>query len=264
MKFMNIEKSVRNTDWSMQDLHSHPHYEIYFLAKGNRAFFLQNAMYKLSAPIILIIPPHVMHKTEGGAFERYNINVAPDYLDPFQKHVLKSKALTVITPNEKETEQLVNLLNEALDGELPSKYSECINQALFSYTILALDKINNSLIQPALSAENTIPPLVLKVIDYMNENYGERITLDALAKSFFVSKATLIYNFKRHTNCSPIDFLLNVRLTKAKEMLLNTKKSVNEISEACGFSSANYFGLIFKKKEKLSPAAYRKYQLSKT
>ena len=64
-------------------------------------------------------------------------------------------------------------------------------------------------------------------------------------------------------NCSPIDFLLNVRLNKAKEMLLHTKKSVGDVSEACGFSSANYFGLIFKQKEGLSPANYRKHEQTK-
>jgi iron complex transport system substrate-binding protein len=94
-------------------------------------------------------------------------------------------------------------------------------------------------------------------------HYAEKQTLESLAENFFVSKATLIYNFKKYASCSPIDFLLNVRLTKAKELLLNTKKSVNEISEICGFSSANYFGLIFKQKENLSPANYRKYQNSK-
>ena len=60
-----------------------------------------------------------------------------------------------------------------------------------------------------------------------------------------------------------MDFLLNVRLTKAKDLLTNSDKSVGEISDECGFSSANYFGLIFKKKEGLSPLQYRKNQQSK-
>ena len=50
----------------MSDLHSHNHYEIYFLVKGERSFFLSNKMYNLKGPVIIIIPPYVMHKTEGG------------------------------------------------------------------------------------------------------------------------------------------------------------------------------------------------------
>jgi quercetin dioxygenase-like cupin family protein len=69
MSFIELEKSVRTEEWSMNDLHSHSHYEIYYLTKGSRTFFLSNSLYRLTAPILIIIPPHVMHKTEGGAFE---------------------------------------------------------------------------------------------------------------------------------------------------------------------------------------------------
>ena len=62
---------------------------------------------------------------------------------------------------------------------------------------------------------------------------------------------------------SPIDFLVDVRLTKAKQMLVSTKKGLEEIAYLNGFSSANYFGLIFKKREGLSPLNYRKNQIAK-
>jgi AraC-like DNA-binding protein len=60
-----------------------------------------------------------------------------------------------------------------------------------------------------------------------------------------------------------MDYLLMLRLSKAKEELMNTEKSIKEISESCGFSSPNYFSLIFKRKENISPGNYRKYQNAK-
>ena len=95
MPFIEIEKSVRENEWSMQELHSHSHYEIYFLSKGTRSFFLSNALYQVTAPVVMVIPPHVMHKTEGEAFERYNFNVDAAYLDPYQKEVLETQALRI-------------------------------------------------------------------------------------------------------------------------------------------------------------------------
>jgi transcriptional regulator GlxA family with amidase domain len=139
-----------------------------------------------------------------------------------------------------------------------------VQKALFSCIILKLNQLEGSIEQPSASANNVVPSLVLKAIDYLNLKYAEKITLDDLANVFFVSKGALIYNFKKYTGVSPIDFLLNVRLAKAKEFLLNSKKSVGEISELCGFSSSNYFGLIFKHKEGLSPANYRKHQHTKS
>ena len=96
MPFIEFEKSVRKNDWSMHDLHSHSHYEIFLLCEGQRSFFLSNRLYILNAPTLIVIPPNAMHKTEGGPFERYNVNVSSAYLDPFQKDVLNKKKVSKI------------------------------------------------------------------------------------------------------------------------------------------------------------------------
>lgn len=262
MAFIEFEKSVKKNDWSMNDLHSHSHYEIYFLNKGSRHFFLSNALYKLTAPVLLVIPPHVMHKTEGGPFERFNINVAGTDLDSFQKESLEKKALRILSPSTEEANALTQLFEEVEKTDKRSKHAGQILHAYFSYFCVLLYNLRTER-NPDKKTENNMPPLLLKIVDYLNGHYQEKLTLDELAKTFFVSKATLLYNFKKYTNCSPIDFLINVRLTKAKELLTNTRKTVQEISELCGFSSANYFGLLFKQKETLSPASYRKLQNQK-
>lgn len=262
MTFIETDKSVHTNAWSMQNLHSHPHYEIFFLKSGERAFFLSNALFKLAAPMILIIPPHVLHKTEGGAFERYNINVSPNYLDDYQKEILSGKSLRVLKPSPLEMQRFVEHLEIAIK-EKNNKYGENITHALFSYLVFLLDKLPQDELVPKATVKNRIPPIILKIIDYLNEHYAEKLTLSSVAKSFFLSQTALSYAFKKHMDCTLIDFLLSIRITKAKQFLLNSKKSVEEIAELCGFSSANYFGLIFKQKEKLSPTHYRKYQNNK-
>jgi AraC-like DNA-binding protein len=124
--------------------------------------------------------------------------------------------------------------------------------------------INRYLGEGKVANRNTLNEIE-RAINYFNEHYAdtESISLDALSRELFASKTTLIYNFKKYTNCSPMEFLLSVRLTKAKEQLANTQKSVESVALDCGFSSANYFGLIFKKKEGISPSAYRKKQRTK-
>ena len=105
-----------------------------------------------------------------------------------------------------------------------------------------------------------IPAAILKVFSYLNTHYRENLTLDELSQKFFISKSTLNYNFKRHLLCTPMEYLTNVRLAKAKELLLNSKKSIAAVAKECGFSSPNYFGLVFKRKEHVSPALYRKIE----
>lgn len=263
MEFIEVEKSVREYAWALQNLHSHPHYEIYYLSKGSRTFLLSNALYHLTAPFLIVIPPHVMHKTEGGAFERYNVNVASTYLNDYQKTVFQNASLQIFKPTEKQNEEFIKLFDTLIQTDRHKKDGEYIFQTVFSYCVFLLAQMQRTKL-PKIAHENDVPPLVLKIIDHLSTHYSEKITLDELSQTFFVSKATIMYNFKKHMHCSPIDFLLNVRLTKAKELLLRTQKSVGEISELCGFSSANYFGLIFKQKENLSPANYRKHEWNKS
>lgn len=263
MAFIEIDKSVRKDAWLMNSLHSHPHYEIYFLNKGSRLFFLNNSLKRINAPDIVVIPPCVMHKTEGDAFERFNINVSEKYLDDFEKHVLSKIALKHLKPDQKQAEEILNVMNRLCSIDRSSKYGEKNFHTIFSYLIVLLNGTMN------FSEENThldkpvVPPVLLNMIDYITENYANQITLESLSEMFFISKGTIFYNFKRYANDSPIDFVINVRIAKAKEFLLTTNLSINEISEKCGFSSSNYFGLIFKQKVGLAPAVFRRHNKTK-
>ena len=204
-----------------------------------------------------------MHKTEGDAFERYNVNVSTDYLDPYQMSTLHSRALQFIKPDISQTKELKDILEKAISVDKREKYAPHVLHALFSYSVYLLQNLKNNPLPPNATAQNEIPALVLKVMDYLHIHYAEKVTLQDLASVFFISKAALIYNFKKYTNCSLIDFLLNIRLTKAKELLFKSQKSMEDIAELCGFSSANYFSLIFKQKEGISPMQYRKIQRDK-
>ena len=263
MAFIEVENHVENDEWSMHNFHSHPHYEIYYLTKGSRSFFLSNSLQKINAPNIVVIPPHVMHKTEGGAFERINVNVSNEYLEDWEKEILEKIALTHLKPDQAQNDDLSRIVDGLFRTDRKSKNGEKIFHTIISCLFLSLSSVAKSKDSYTKLEKFVVPSFVLNVIDFLTQHYAEKISLDTLSKKFFVSKTTIIYNFKKYVNASPIDFLVNLRITKAKEKLLSTDLSVNEISEACGFSSPNYFGLIFKQKEGLSPAFYRKHQLAK-
>ncbi len=263
MSFIEIEKSIKNEEWSMINLHSHSHYEIYFLKKGNRTFFLSNALYKLTAPVLIIIPPHALHKTEGDQFERYNLNVSSNYLDDFQTQVLEEKSLSVIKLTNDETVLFDSLFKQMDEVNKMQKYSDAILKTLSSYLILQISKLSSNTMSSTVSQEKSVPPQILKIIEFLNENYDKTLTLTELSERFFTSKGALIYNFNKYLKCSPIEYLLSIKITKAKEFLQKTDKSIGEIAELCGFSSANYFGLVFKQKENISPLSYRKHQKNK-
>ena len=244
----------------MNDLHSHPHYEIYYLISGSRSVLFANALFHLEAPCAMVIPPYTMHKTEGGPFDRINVDVSVRYLNDYQQDVLNRQSVCVLRPDEDKHTELVPLLRtmERLDESDP--YYGQVQNTLFSYYIWQLNTLSREERDQLSFEEDYIPPLVMRVIRHLHEQYRQPITLDGLSERFFVSKSTLIYNFNKYLHCSPIEFLLQLRLTKAKELLATTTLPLSAVAEESGFSSPNYFSLMFKRKEGISPANYRKYR----
>ena len=96
-----------------------------------------------------------------------------------------------------------------------------------------------------------------KVISYIETHYAKPQTLDTLAKRAAMSPSTLHRAFTGSMGESPINYLISVRLKKAKELLLNTKLSITEISMQTGFKDSNYFSRIFKKRLGKSPRHFR-------
>lgn len=265
MKFIEFEKSVKDREWSMTELHSHSHYEIYFLINGIRDFFLENTMYKISAPCIIIIPPYTMHKTEGIGFSRININISPSSLNSFEQNTLLKLSNNVISLSNDDFNAVLPLFEEGI--ELSKNENKFLMDNLYtitSYIVLKIFKLRNKKVTSSVKAINeSSSPTVLKIIDYINTNINNEITLKMLSKKFYLSNASICSIFKKSMNCTIGEYILRLRINKAKQFLSDTKKSVEEISTLCGFSSGAYMGLIFKNKTGLSPLQYRKLQTTK-
>ena len=75
MSFVEIDERIRSREWSMSELQSHDYFEMYFLLEGSRRLFIDDKIFDISAPAACVIPPFCMHKTEGGAYRRINVNV---------------------------------------------------------------------------------------------------------------------------------------------------------------------------------------------
>lgn len=98
-----------------------------------------------------------------------------------------------------------------------------------------------------------------KVCNYINKNITEKIYIKDLAELVHMSDSAFRHFFKRKTNLNVIDYIVNVRISKACILLLNYSNSIMEISYDCGFNNVSNFIRHFKKKKGLTPADYRAY-----
>ena len=99
---------------------------------------------------------------------------------------------------------------------------------------------------------------MVKALSYIKNNFKTDISASIIAKKLFFTTDYFCKKFKKHFSCSFSDYILNMRISEAKKHLQLTNSKMEDIAESIGFSSANYFSLIFKKKVGQSPQSYRK------
>ena len=95
-----------------------------------------------------------------------------------------------------------------------------------------------------------------KMLDFIYCHYREHITLENLARAANISRSEANRCFKSFMNCSPIEILIRHRLQIAHKMLAEKIYTVEEVSNACGFNSVNYFRKQFKAEYGITPGKY--------
>lgn len=98
---------------------------------------------------------------------------------------------------------------------------------------------------------------ILKVKNYISKNYMDEIRLATMASIAGMSPSAFSRFFKLHTGRNLSEYIIDLRLGYASRMLVDTSKSVAEISYACGFNNLSNFNRIFKKKKNCSPSEFR-------
>lgn len=135
-----------------------------------------------------------------------------------------------------------------------SEFHEADERTIF---VKILNMVEFSLRNKHLHCNYNVKSKIDEAIVYMSKYYYEKLTLDSIAAQFDLSPSHFSLMFKKITNYSVIDYLIKLRLSKAK-LLLEDGKSISEVAEAVGFSDIYYFSKTFKKHVGLSPSSYRK------
>lgn len=104
-----------------------------------------------------------------------------------------------------------------------------------------------------------LSPVVDRIKDFLESNLQEDISVSAIAEQMNMSLYYLSHLFKAVTGTTVVEYRNELRLTKAKLMLIRTDMPVHQIAQQTGFGSASYFTEVFTRSEKVPPTEYRKY-----
>ncbi|WP_138753849.1 response regulator [Paenibacillus sinopodophylli] len=114
-------------------------------------------------------------------------------------------------------------------------------------------------ISAQLAEQDKERSVIEEIASYIEQHPHEEITLQDISERFYLSREYISRKFKQETNGNLSDFIAEVRIKRAKELLANGQLKISQVAELVGFQDEKYFSRVFKKRTNCSPNDYRKH-----
>ena len=243
-----------------QALHVHAYHEMSLVNIGDITYVTDKTTKHVCGKALIFSRAHQFHNPyiASSDYQRTQITFSSKFLYQFIPNysnalsLIKNSNIWPLTDKQYQYLQTVFAdVKNALDlPTTPYTILLCASE-LLNLLIKASNIINK--IDPYASTENDT--YIKQVIEYIHANYFKKLTINAIADLFFVSRAKLLRDFKELTGITLNYFIIHTRFEHAKEFL-TSGLSITETAERCGFSSASHFIASFKKHFNLTPLAY--------
>ncbi len=152
---------------------------------------------------------------------------------------------------------MVNLFIKESRGQIAG-YKHILESLSTQIIIELLRNTDNNAREKMNSKEIGVQLNILKVVEHLHKNYNQDFTNNELLEIANLSPSYFIRLFKKETGKTPQQYLVELKIEKAKELLSFSNYTVTEICFLCGFSEHSHFSKVFKKLTGLTPLNYRK------
>lgn len=145
-----------------------------------------------------------------------------------------------------EQENLHTLLTDVAHAETQGAMETCVSHFLTAFLLL----LNQAKLE--------LSPAIRKALEYVDQHYAEKISLDSIASHVFINRSYFCQLFKKEVGLTFGDYLEHVRIENAKRLLTSTSLTILMVAEQSGFSNQAYFTKVFKKCTDMNPLRYRR------
>lgn len=254
-----------------QNYHCHDFIEIVIILKGKGHFLINGTDIPITEGNVLLLNPGTYHKsiplpshTLTECYLAFTdvefINTPKNFFPLFHGQKILGK---LPEKAKKEIFQLCSAMNQESLSRNTGRYF-----MLKAYLIQVLCLLLRFDQQEELSDEHHMKGyefkspnktyVVQQIMKYMESHYREKISLDQIAENMYLSPFYISKLFKSETGDTPINYLISLRMEKAKELLdHNPSLSIQEAAAQVGYEDAYHFSKLFKKYFGLSPMYYK-------
>lgn len=274
-----------NVDERVSKLHMHEFIQINYVVGGEAIHYINGKEHTVGSGDIFVIPPMVEHriiKKENSTAEIFELEFAPEfvfkdnkgkgvdtaedvivnfaYISPFlvKKEDVKPKFTLGILIRRRVEEMLVEALDEYVSRK--SSYEAMLSSIISRVLITVGREYEESVIDVGISQlfkaqkEN-----ISRAIEYINNNYFEPLTINEVANKYYISASYFKRLFKYFTSKTFVEYVTELRITNAVELLVKTDHTITDIAMNVGFNNVNHFNRVFKSKMGVSPLQYRNH-----
>lgn len=267
-----VNKTVMPDYYTTFPMHWHDEMEIVYVEDGEYIESVDFEEYHVKSGDIVLINPSVLHSFHQYDNKRtsfrtviFNMNLLTGnsadacsikYLVPFAERRYKSPV--VITSDHpcydsirKKVLNMISLYDEKGDFFEIKLKAEVYGLFYLLFKNVFVSNAEDTDIRDATTRN------IRKIIDYINENYMNTITIDELAETVNLSKHYFMRFFKKYIGMTCIEYINDYRLNIASNLLLTTRMQITEVAASIGITNLSYFNRIFKKKFHMTPKEYR-------
>ncbi len=251
--------------------HSEPEFTVF--SEGKMEYQVNDTLYNVAAGSGMFVNKNCLHTgwVYKGMDCKYTIiTVDPVFIFGYENSAIETNYVSpllessqfsslYLNPQNQSHQQMINLLLEvhALYEEKPICYELQIKSRLCELWSVLFQDFQNVTSQNEHPHSKDIPRLK-RVLNYIHQNYNNKLTLDEMASSCNISKSECCRFFKKLMRQTPFEYLLKYRIQKSIPLLRNQELNITEIAESTGFISASYYSEIFRRMMHCSPTEYRK------
>lgn len=232
------------------------HYLLHYIVDGKGTYQTGERKFQLEAGEGFLIEPNSLVYYQADGKEPWSYlwigfsgKRAEEYLEDLG---LNSRQLTFRSQKGQELKRLVLEMMGCSDGSVTSRFRQ--QSLLYGFfSILSENAVDRGRSEP--SKENFY---MERAVTFIRNRYSSNIKVADIASHLCVDRSYLYKLFKNTLDMSPQEFLTEVRLSRAKELLSATKLSVEQVALSCGYRDTLVFSKAFKRSTGMAPKEYRR------
>ena len=231
-------------------------WQIILIEKGCGVVEFKGERCKVEAGSLIVLPPGCWHRykpDQKTGWTTYWIGFSGDLADRMigAAGFPSDGAVRSFKNNVPVIQLFAATVTDLIANDNRSPFSAAASVPMLVAALLEIHKNDQT-------TDDTSSSAILKAQMYITEHLSKTIDFEALAQKVGLTYRSFRYLFAKESSLSPLQYQLERRLARAKNLLASTDMPVKDIAETLGFNSTWYFAHFFQKHVKCSPISYRK------